>query len=154
MICSANPCSIRPPQTAPETQGRSGQDGAPVENRVSSLGEAGREYRLTAGCATSSHLQTVSRPPATVGSLSRLLSAACPRSPGKFDEKSGLGAGARADGVVVFERPAFKQANETLFVQIAESGAVDKPALAPVGFGISTFRGGSAYGAGENNQNH
>ena len=26
-----------------------------------------------------------------------------------------LGAGARADGVVVFERPAFKQANETLF---------------------------------------
>jgi len=61
-----------------------------------------------------------------------------------------LGAGARADGVVVFERPAFKQANETLFLQMAESGAVDKPALAPVGFGISTFRGGSAYGAGEN----
>jgi len=64
-----------------------------------------------------------------------------------------LGAGARADGVVVFERPAFKQGNETLFLQMAESGAVDKPALAPVGFGISTFRGGSAYGAGENNPN-
>jgi len=62
-----------------------------------------------------------------------------------------LGAGARADGVVVFERPAFKQANETLFLQMAESGAVDRPALAPVGFGISTFPGGSAYGAGENN---
>jgi hypothetical protein len=64
-----------------------------------------------------------------------------------------LGAGARADGVVVFERPAFKQANETLFLQMADSGAVDKPALAPIGFGISTFRGGSAYGAGENNPN-
>ena len=64
-----------------------------------------------------------------------------------------LGAGARADGVAVFERPAFKQANETLFLQVAESGAVDKPALAPVGFGISTFRGGSAYGTGENNPN-
>lgn len=64
-----------------------------------------------------------------------------------------LGAGARADGVVVFERPAFKQGNETLFLQMAESGAVDKPALAPVGFGISTFRGGSAYGARENNPN-
>jgi hypothetical protein len=64
-----------------------------------------------------------------------------------------LGAGSRADGVVVFERPAFKQANETLFLQMAESGAVDKPALGPVGFGISTFRGGSAYGAGENNPN-
>jgi len=64
-----------------------------------------------------------------------------------------LGAGARADGVVVFERPAFKQASETLFLQMAEAGAVDKPALAPVGFGISTFRGGSAYGVGENNPN-
>jgi hypothetical protein len=64
-----------------------------------------------------------------------------------------LGPGARADGVVAFERPAFKQANETLFLQMAESGAVDKPALAPIGFGISTFRGGSAYGAGENNPN-
>jgi hypothetical protein len=62
-----------------------------------------------------------------------------------------LGAGARADGVVVFERPAFKQASETLFLQMAESGAIDKPALAPVGFGISTFRGGSAYGAREDN---
>jgi hypothetical protein len=63
-----------------------------------------------------------------------------------------LGAGARADGVVVFERPAFKQANETLFLQMAESGAVDKPALAPVGFGISTFQGGSAHGT-ENKPN-
>ena len=56
-----------------------------------------------------------------------------------------LGAGQRADGVVVFERPSFKQSNETLFLQIADSGAVDLPALAPIGFGISTFRGGSAY---------
>jgi hypothetical protein len=64
-----------------------------------------------------------------------------------------LGAGARTDGVVVFERPAFKQANETLFLQMAESGAVDKPALAPIGFGISIFRGGSAYGTGQDNQN-
>jgi hypothetical protein len=39
-----------------------------------------------------SHLQTVFRPPAIVGRLSRLLSAACPRSAGKFDEKSGLGS--------------------------------------------------------------
>ena len=51
-----------------------------------------------------------------------------------------LGPGERADGVVVFERPSFKQANETLFLQMAESGAVDRPALAPIGFGISSFR--------------
>ena len=56
-----------------------------------------------------------------------------------------IGAGQRADGVVVFERPSFKQSNETLFLQIADSGAVDLPALAPIGFGISSFRGGSAH---------
>ena len=56
-----------------------------------------------------------------------------------------LGAGQRADGVVVFERPTFKQSNETLFLQVADSGAVDLPALAPIGFGISSFQGGSAH---------
>lgn len=56
-----------------------------------------------------------------------------------------LAAGQRADGVVVFERPVFKESNETLFLQVADSGAVDLPALAPIGFGISSFRGGSAH---------
>jgi hypothetical protein len=56
-----------------------------------------------------------------------------------------LGAGQRADGVVVFERPSFKESNETLFLQVADSGAVDLPALAPIGFGISSFQGGSAH---------
>ena len=51
-----------------------------------------------------------------------------------------LGPGERADGVVVFQRPSFKQSNETLLLQVAEAGAVDRPALAPIGFGISTFR--------------
>jgi hypothetical protein len=50
-----------------------------------------------------------------------------------------LDAGERADGVVVFNRPNFKQSNESLFLQIAESGAVDKPALAPIGFGVSAI---------------
>lgn len=58
-----------------------------------------------------------------------------------------LGAGQRTDGVVIFERPNFKQSSETLFLQVADSGAVDLPALAPIGFGISSFRGGSAYEA-------
>jgi hypothetical protein len=51
-----------------------------------------------------------------------------------------LGPGERADGVVIFQRPSFKQSNETLFLQVAESGAVDRPALAPIGFGITSFR--------------
>jgi hypothetical protein len=51
-----------------------------------------------------------------------------------------VGVGERADGVVVFERPPYKQSNETLFLQMAESGAVDRPALAPIGFGVSSLR--------------
>lgn len=42
--------------------------------------------------------------------------------------------------VLAFQRPSFKQSTETLFLQMAESGAVDRPALAPIGFGISSFR--------------
>jgi hypothetical protein len=49
-----------------------------------------------------------------------------------------LGPGARADGVVLFERPPYKQSNETLLLQVSESGAVDRPALAPIGFGVSS----------------
>jgi hypothetical protein len=52
--------------------------------------------------------------------------------------KRRIAPGERADGVVIFERPPYKQSNETLFLQIAEAGAVDHPALAPIGFGIST----------------
>jgi hypothetical protein len=54
--------------------------------------------------------------------------------------KRRLGPGDRADGVVLFDRPPYKQSNETLLLQVAESGAVDRPALAPIGFGISTAR--------------
>ena len=52
--------------------------------------------------------------------------------------KRRLAPGERADGVVLFARPPYKQSNETLFLQVAEAGAVDHPALAPIGFGIST----------------
>lgn len=51
-----------------------------------------------------------------------------------------IAPGERADGVVLFERPPYKRSVETLFLQMAESGAVDKPALAPIGFGVSTLR--------------
>ena len=38
-------------------------------------------------------------------------------------------AGARADGVVVFDRPNFKQSTEMLFLQIAQADQVDRPIL-------------------------
>src|SRR6266511_1904615 len=51
-----------------------------------------------------------------------------------------LGPGERSDGVVVFQRPSFKQSTETLLLQIAESGALDRPSLAPIGFIFSSLR--------------
>src|SRR6266851_2749707 len=51
-----------------------------------------------------------------------------------------LTPGERADGVVLFERPPYKQSSETLFLQVADAGAVDRPALAPIGFGINISR--------------
>ena len=55
-----------------------------------------------------------------------------------------IGPGERADGVLVFERPSYKQAKESVFLQMAESGSVDRPALAPIGFGIDSIRKGGA----------
>ena len=51
-----------------------------------------------------------------------------------------LAPGERADGVMLFERPPYKQSSETLLLQVAEAGAVDKPALAPIGFGVNKLR--------------
>jgi hypothetical protein len=53
-----------------------------------------------------------------------------------------IGPGERSDGVVIFQRPSFKQSNETLLLQVADSGAVDRPALAPIGFGITSVQKG------------
>jgi len=41
-----------------------------------------------------------------------------------------IGPGERADGVLIFQPTSFKQSNETLLLQVAHSGAVDRPALA------------------------
>ena len=57
-----------------------------------------------------------------------------------------IGPGDRADGVVEFERPPYKRSGETLFLQMAESGAVDKPALVPIGFGVSTAGEAASHG--------
>ena len=49
-----------------------------------------------------------------------------------------LKPGERADGVIQFERPAFKQSHESYLLQIAESGAVDLPVLIPIRLGMSS----------------
>ncbi len=53
-----------------------------------------------------------------------------------------LGPGERADGIVVFERPSFKESNERLLLGVAEAEAVDRPVLAPIAF-VAPLRGGT-----------
>ena len=43
-----------------------------------------------------------------------------------------LAPGERGDGVVLFERPPYKLSSETLFLQVADAGAVDRPAPRPL----------------------
>ena len=45
-----------------------------------------------------------------------------------------LEAGARADGVVAFDRPNFKESTEKLFLQLAQADQVDQPILIPLPF--------------------
>ena len=45
-----------------------------------------------------------------------------------------LGPGQRADGVLLFERPSFKESSEQLFLQVAQAEAVDRPVLVPIAF--------------------
>lgn len=52
-----------------------------------------------------------------------------------------LAPGERANGVVVFERPTFKESSEQLQLQVAEAAQVDRPTLVSVPF-ISSNHGG------------
>ncbi len=63
-----------------------------------------------------------------------------------------IGPGERANGVLMFERPSFKQSKELLLLQVADSAAVDEPALAPMGFGVSSQKGGRIYAGSSNKQ--
>jgi len=45
-----------------------------------------------------------------------------------------LAPGGRADGLVVFERPSFKESRERLLLAVAQAEEVDRPVLAPIAF--------------------
>jgi len=53
-----------------------------------------------------------------------------------------LAPGARADGLVVFERPSFKESNERLLLAVAQAEEVDRPVLAPIAF-VAPMGGGA-----------
>jgi len=53
-----------------------------------------------------------------------------------------LAPGARADGMVIFERPNFKESNEHLLLAVAQVEEVDRPVLAPIAF-VAPIGGGA-----------
>jgi hypothetical protein len=53
-----------------------------------------------------------------------------------------LAPGARADGVVVFERPNFKESRERLLLAVAQAEEVDRPVLVPIAF-VAPITGGA-----------
>ncbi len=53
-----------------------------------------------------------------------------------------LEPGARADGVVVFERLSFKESSERLLLGVAQAEEVDRPVLAPIAF-VAAIGGGA-----------
>jgi hypothetical protein len=53
-----------------------------------------------------------------------------------------LAPGGRADGVVVFERPSFKESNERLLLAVAQAEEVDRPVLVPIAF-VAPLPGGA-----------
>ncbi len=53
-----------------------------------------------------------------------------------------LAPGDRTDGVVVFERPSFKESNERLLLAVAQAEEVDRPVLAPIAF-VAPVGGGA-----------
>ena len=53
-----------------------------------------------------------------------------------------LAPGARADGIVVFERPTFKESRERLLLAVAQAEEVDRPVLAPIAF-VAPVSGGA-----------
>jgi hypothetical protein len=51
----------------------------------------------------------------------------------RLDQRK-LSSGARAEGLVVFDRPSLKQSHESLLLQIADAARVDQPVLVPITF--------------------
>jgi hypothetical protein len=45
-----------------------------------------------------------------------------------------MSPGSRADGIVRFERPSFKESSEQLLLQVAQAAQVDQPVLVPIPF--------------------
>lgn len=123
------------------------------EQRVQTPSWKGKDLKLSVGKSlntqsemtvpfsvknTSSHSMEVLPPQVQLAHQKKKKSGAikAEQVPVKFFQftTSKLPPGARADGVVIFERPSFKESQERLLLQIADAEQVDRPVLAEIAF--------------------
>jgi hypothetical protein len=151
----------QPTSTAPQKTGRQEQDLLRAE-RIENPRWEGKQLRVAVGQAKEKE-QQMAVPFAVLNSSARTVELLPPQVQlaGKSKDKHRkaikaepvaikdywitsrrLPPGARADGIVVFERPAFKESREKLLLAVAQAEEVDRPVLAPIAF-VAPASGGA-----------
>jgi hypothetical protein len=151
----------QPTSTAPEKPGRQEQDLLRAE-RIANPHWAGKQLQVAVGQAIEKERQ-LAVPFAVLNSSARTIEVLPPQIQlaGTSKDKHRraikaepvaikdywitsrrLAPGARADGIVVFERPVFKESRERLLLAVAQAEEVDRPVLAPIAF-VAPVSGGA-----------
>ena len=151
----------RPASTAPEKPGRPEQDLLRAE-RIEKPHWEGKQLQIAVGQPIEKE-QQMAVPFAVLNSSARTIEVLPPQiqlagsSKGKHRKaikaepvaikdywitSRRLAPGARADGIVVFDRPTFKESSERLLLAVAQAEEVDLPVLAPIAF-VAPVAGGA-----------
>jgi hypothetical protein len=151
----------QPTSTAPEKPGRQEQDLLRAE-RIENPHWEGKQLQLAVGQAIEKE-QQMAVPFAVLNSSARTIEVLPPQiqlaGTSKDKHRKAIKAepvaikdywitsrklapGARADGIVVFERPTFKESRERLLLAVAQAEEVDRPVLAPIAF-VAPVTGGA-----------
>jgi hypothetical protein len=156
-VATENP----PTSTAPEKPGRQEQDLLRAE-RIENPHWEGKQLQVAVGQAIEKE-QQMAVPFAVLNSSARTIELLPPQiqlaGTSKDKHRKAIKAepvpikdywitsrrlvpGARADGIVVFERPTFKESRERFLLAFAQAEEVDRPVLAPIAF-VAPVSGGA-----------
>ena len=151
----------QPTSTAPEKPGRQEQDLLRAE-RIENPHWEGKQLQVAVGQAIEKE-QQMAVPFAVLNSSPRTIEVLPPQvqlaGTSKDKHRKAIKAepvaikdywitsrrlapGARADGIVVFDRPTFKESRERLLLAVAQAEEVDRPVLAPIAF-VAPVAGGA-----------
>jgi hypothetical protein len=151
----------QPTRTAPEKPGRQEQDSLRAE-RIENPHWEGKQLQVAVGQAIEKE-QQMAVPFAVLNSTPRTIEVLPPQvqlaGTSKDKHRKAIKAepvaikdywitsrrlapGARADGIVVFDRPTFKESRERLLLAVAQAEEVDRPVLAPIAF-VAPASGGA-----------